>query len=202
MLIAFSILGALGSIFIPIPQAKKAYFYSTKGVSAATYIALCSIAAIFIPHGMKINSIWLSISHAVSVILCIIIIYSISRDNKNKSLMLVLFSIVAVALSIYFLTNDLGKTILITSIVSFLRLPQLYKACFASDIKGISILTWLIATGANISWLVVAVIKEDKPLTLGASFSVFLSISIVMVTSIRRNISKTASINFSKRIDS
>ncbi|HMS24294.1 MAG TPA: hypothetical protein PKB15_01165 [Acidimicrobiia bacterium] len=201
MLTVFSILGALGTIFIPFPQAKRAYFHSTKGVSAATYIALCSIAAIFIPHGIRIDSLLLSVSHVFSVIFCSVIIYSIARDNKNKSIIFILVVIVVVMLGIYFLSNDIGKTVLISSIVSFLRLPQLYKACFAPEIHGISVLTWLMAVVANISWLIVAIIKDDTPLILGASLSVFLSASIVVVTSIRQHKLKEVSTSSSTSLE-
>ena len=53
MLILFTIIGSIGSFLIPIPQAKKAYFVSTKGVSAYTYIGLFTTAILFIPHGIK-----------------------------------------------------------------------------------------------------------------------------------------------------
>lgn len=52
MLLLFSLIGAAGSILLPVPQAIRASKVSTEGVSLATYLGLFTVAIIWIPHGI------------------------------------------------------------------------------------------------------------------------------------------------------
>lgn len=77
-------IGSALSILLPIPQAKRAYFVSTNGVSLHSYVGFLSVAVIWVPHGIFNDIPMLSISHAISACLTMTIIFSIVRDSKSK----------------------------------------------------------------------------------------------------------------------
>ena len=88
MLLFFSIIGSIGSLFLPYPQAKRAYKVSTDGVSLATYLGLFSVAIIWVPHGFMNDIPLLAISNFLATFFIFTVIYSIARDKKNYKIVL------------------------------------------------------------------------------------------------------------------
>ncbi|MBP9115587.1 MAG: hypothetical protein KBF89_04515 [Acidimicrobiia bacterium] len=169
-----------------MPQAKKAYFDSTKGVSLNTYIGLFSIAVLWIPHGIFTRQPLLTYSNVISLFFSLIIIYAISRDNNNYKIMLYAFVAMFGSLSIYLLGSLTIRVSILMFLTLFLRIPQMYKALFAKNIEGISIFTWIIAGFGNSMWLGAGIIKKDLGLIIPTSFNVAFSIIIVLVVLLRQ----------------
>jgi hypothetical protein len=186
MLILFTIIGSIGSFLIPIPQAKKAYFVSTKGVSAYTYIGLFTTAILFIPHGINTDQPFLSVAHFFSAIFTSIIIYSLVRDNKNKKLWFYQFFISLIFLILYIFGVLILRIIIFMVLSLCLRIPQLLKAIHDKNIEGISIHTWIFAGFSNAGWAGAAAIHHDLVLSTFTIFNILFSVVLITIVSVRR----------------
>lgn len=186
MIFVFSLLGAIGSIFLAAPQARRAYKVSTKGISLSTYYGFFSVALVWIPHGIFHDVPMLSVSNAISSIFCFIVIYSIARDNKQPKYIFIGIALASFFLVTYIFANLIIRVIITTGLSIFLRLPQLLKCFFSKDITGISVNTWLISGSCNAAWFIVGLLNKDLGMIIPTAFNVVSSFIIAANTTYRR----------------
>lgn len=169
-----------------MPQAKKAYYKSTKGVSLNTFMGLFLICAIWIWHGKFTGQPLLSISHIIAGCFYFIIVFSIARDRKDFKIILYTIVITGAILTLFLLSSNSFRVAILLSLTLFLRFPQLYKAGFSSNIDGISVPTWMLATVSNAHWLGAGILKHDLGLIIPGSSNVIFSILIIIIVVARR----------------
>ncbi len=186
MLLFFSIIGSIGSLFLPYPQAKRAYKVSTDGVSLATYLGLFSVAIIWVPHGFMNDIPLLAISNFLATFFIFTVIYSIARDKKNYKIVLGSIAMALFFLFLYLVGGLVIKVMITTGLSVFLRIPQLHKCIFSQNIRGISINTWNISGVCNVAWLIVGIIKKDPGVIFPTIFNSISSFTISYVTYFRR----------------
>lgn len=186
MLLLFSLIGAAGSILLPVPQAIRAYKVSTDGVSLATYLGLFTVAIIWIPHGIFHDVPLLSISNFIATFFIFTVLYSIARDKKNYKIILYSILMAAVFLTAFLIGGTVIRVMITTGLSVFLRLPQLQKSFMSKNIDGISVNTWIISGLCNAAWFCVGTINKDVGVIAPTAFNTISSFTIVGVTTFRR----------------
>lgn len=198
MIFVFSLLGAIGSIFLAAPQARRSYKVSTKGISLSTYYGFFSVALVWIPHGIFHDVPMLSMSNAISSIFCFIVIYSIARDQKKPKYIAIGIALALFFLITYIFAHLIIRVMITTGLSILLRLPQLLKSFFSKDIAGISINTWLISGSCNAAWFLVGLLNKDIGMVIPTAFNVISSFTIVIVVSLRSR--KASKVDLSNEI--